>query len=128
MNINKLKNLLNVKGTKAKVIRETGITRTTIDNILNGSDFTVSRLEKIVKALGISVGYLFDEDSQVRNAGRDYYEQHEKVNGGKYTQNNSVADLSLYQTLLKSQEKHIQTLESQLKDKDIIIEMLKSKI
>ena len=71
MNYQKLKKLIDGKKvTKAKVIRETGISRPALDAILDGNDFKVTNLEKIAECLSVNVGYFFDEESI------EHYEQH----------------------------------------------------
>ncbi len=77
MNINKLNDLIDGKRTtKASIIKKTGISRPALDAILEGNDFKVSNLEKIANALCVSVGYFFDEDTEIiRQAGRDYVER-----------------------------------------------------
>lgn len=66
MNTKKLENLIDGKKiTKAYIIRKTGITRPTLDYILEGKDFKVSNLEKIADALKVPVGYFFDEEIKI---------------------------------------------------------------
>lgn len=66
MNINKLQSLIDGKKiTKAYIIKETGITRPSLDSILAGNDFKVSNLEKIALALKMPVGYFFDEEIKI---------------------------------------------------------------
>lgn len=62
------------KITKAKLCATTGIARTTFDAILNGSDAKISTIEAISKVLKVKIGFLFDEEIEVRQAGRDYVE------------------------------------------------------
>lgn len=62
MNVKKLSNLIEErKIPKAEIIRRAGISKPTLDSILEGKDFKVSNLEKIAQALNIPVGYLFDD-------------------------------------------------------------------
>ena len=62
MDIKKLDKLIDGKKiTKAFLIRKAGITRPTLDAILEGKDFKVSNLERIASALKVPVGYFFDE-------------------------------------------------------------------
>lgn len=70
------------KTTKSMVVRKTGISRPTLDSILGGNDFKVSNLEKIAKALNVSVSTFFEEQNiDIRNSGGgDYYE-----NGGNHS-------------------------------------------
>lgn len=119
MNINKLLNLIDGKGiTKAKVIKSTGISRPALDSILAGNDFKVSNLEKIAIALNKPVGYFFDEEIDVRSAGRDYVEKGKiEHHGTEYNGSSSEADL----------RDQIATLKSQLADKERIIKLLEEK-
>lgn len=117
MNINKLYYLLNEKGKKADLLRKTGITRPTLESILNGGDFKVSNLEKIAEALNVNVGYFFDEDIEVelRSAGRDYVEKGNiEHKGPEYVGNNS-------NSIESDLREQIAQLRSQLADKDKII-------
>lgn len=62
MNINKLNELVNSsKLNKVQIAERCGISRTTLDNVLTGSDAKISTIESLAKVLGVSVGYLFDE-------------------------------------------------------------------
>ena len=64
LNTNKIKQVMEMKRvSKSKLCSETGIARTTLDAILNGSDAKVSTIEAIAKVLGIKVGSLFEEES-----------------------------------------------------------------
>ena len=48
--------------SKAELIKKTGISRSGIDNIINGKTSpTIDTLEKIAKALEVSIYYFFDE-------------------------------------------------------------------
>ncbi len=63
MNYRKLHKLIEErKVKKADLIRKTGLSKTTIDYVLNGNDFRVSTLEKIAAALHVRVGFFFDEE------------------------------------------------------------------
>ena len=62
MNISKLNELINSsKLNKVQIAERCGISRTTLDNVLTGSDAKISTIESLAKVLGVSVGYLFDE-------------------------------------------------------------------
>ncbi len=102
--------------TKAKLCSVTGIARTTLDAILNGSDAKISTIETISKVLGVKIGYLFDEEPEVRAAGRDYVEKGKiEHKGPEYNGAGSVeADL----------RDQIAILKSQLADKEKIISLL----
>lgn len=105
--------------TKVKLCSATGIARTTLDAILNGADAKISTIEAIASELHLHIGYLFDEEVEVRTAGRDYVERGKiEHRGPEYNSGSSVeADL----------RDQIATLKSQLEDKDKIIKLLEGK-
>ena len=121
MNVSKLNALIDGKKiTKASIVKKTGISRPALDSILDGNDCKVSNLEEIPRALGVLVGYFFDEDTtEVRQAGRDYVERGKiEHKGPEYNGCSSVeADL----------RDQIAQLKSQLEDKEQIIRLLEGK-
>lgn len=48
---------------KSKIAEICGMSRTTLDNILSGSDTKISTIENLSHALGISASVLFDGDN-----------------------------------------------------------------
>lgn len=63
MDINKLQKLVNeAKLNKIALCARSGISRTTLDNILAGSDLKVSTLESLSAALGVSPAVFFDQE------------------------------------------------------------------
>lgn len=115
MNISKLHKLIDGKTvTKSYILKKTGLTRPTLDSILDGNDFKVSNLEKIAAALNVKVGYFFDEEiTQVREAGRDYIERGKIIHRG--TEINSP--LSIAQSDLEKENSELkrQLIEAQAK-------------
>lgn len=109
------------KITKTKLCSATGIARTTLDAILNGSDAKISTIEAISKVLKIKIGFLFDEeiDVDVRQAGRDYVEKGKiEHNGTEYNGPVSVSDsdlaaenAELKRELIEAQRKIIKLME-----------------
>lgn len=100
------------KITKTKLCAYTGIARTTLDAILSGSDAKISTIEAISKALNVKIGFLFDEEIEIRTAGRDYVEKGKiEHKGTEYVGTASEAEL----------REQITQLKSQLADKDKII-------
>lgn len=84
------------KMTKAKLCSATGIARTTLDAILNGSDAKISTIEAISKVLNVRIGFLFDEEIEVRSAGRDYVEDGKiEHKGTEYNGPVTIADEAL---------------------------------
>lgn len=80
MNIKKLNELLNAsKLNKVQIAERCGVSRTTLDNVLAGADAKISTIESLAKVLGVSVGYLFDDEQPKLNfAGNeelDYYKR-----------------------------------------------------
>lgn len=64
MNINKLKFAINrSKMSKAQIAKQSGITRVTLDNALQGGDIRISILESLAKTLNVDVGYFFDTNA-----------------------------------------------------------------
>lgn len=61
MNLEKLRLLFDASTDKYGDARKMGITYETMRNILTGSDFKVSTLEKIAAFYHVPVGYFFDE-------------------------------------------------------------------
>lgn len=129
MNFKKLNSLIDKKKiTKASIIKKTGISRPALDSILGGNDFKVSNLEKIARALSVTVGYFFDEEIiQSKTAGRDFVERGKIVHSGpEYNgpmelprnepQNNTDKSLEeenaeLKRKLIEAQDKIIKLME-----------------
>lgn len=106
------------KVTKTKLCSATGIARTTFDAILNGSDAKISTIEAISKVLKIKIGFLFDEEVEIRQAGRDYVERGKiEHQGTEY--NGPVAvegelakeNAELRRKLIEAQDKIIKLME-----------------
>ena len=69
MNLSKLQQLVKDSGkSKVQIAKQSGITRVTLDNALQGGDVRVSIVEALAKTLGVSVGYLFDETNNSATA------------------------------------------------------------
>lgn len=103
--------------SKAKLCTATGIARTTLDAILNGSDAKISTIEAISKVLNVRIGFLFDEEVvEVRGAGRDYVETGKIEHKG--TEYNGCG------TIEADLRDQICILKSQLADKERIIKLL----
>lgn len=105
---------------KVKLCAATGIARTTLDAILNGADAKISTIEAIASELHVHIGYLFDEEVEVRAAGRDFVERGKiEHNGTEY--NGTTNSL---ETDLRDQ---IAQLKSQIADKERIIKLLEGR-
>lgn len=64
LNTQKIKTIFERSGfTKAQVAKSVGLTRPTLDAILDGCDVRVSSLEKYAKFFELSPGYFFDGEN-----------------------------------------------------------------
>lgn len=111
--------MLEKKISKAKLCSSTGIARTTLDAILNGSDAKISTIETIAGVLNVKIGFLFDEEIEFRSAGRDYVERGKIEHHGT-----EVSGTTTTETDLRDQ---IEILKSQLADKERIIRLLENR-
>lgn len=67
VNIKKINDRIDeLKISKAQLIKDSGLTRVTIDKILKGGEVNVSTLEALAKGLGVTVGFFFDEIEEVK--------------------------------------------------------------
>lgn len=109
------------KMTKAKLCSATGIARTTLDAILNGSDAKISTIEAISKVLNVRIGFLFDEENEVRSAGRDY------VEGGKIEHKGTEYNgpVTIADEALRAENERLK--EELLEAKQEIIDLLKER-
>lgn len=121
LNINKLnKEIEGSKFSKVEIASKCGIDRKTIENILAGRDPKLSTIVSLASFLGIKISYLFDEEIEIRQAGRDYTENdHSKHFGSEYN-----GTITSTETDLRDQ---IAILKSQLEDKERIIKLLEEK-
>ena len=124
MNINRLNDLVNEsKLNKNQIAEYSSITRTTLNNLLAGKDSKISTLESVSKALGVAVGYLFDEEE--KSIGHRVLGNENKVQGNI----NISKDKKALET--ETEIEHLKALlqekEERLKDKDRMIEILTTK-
>lgn len=54
------------KITKAQLIKNSGLTRVTIDKVLKGGEVNASTLESLAKGLGVGVGFFFDDIEEIK--------------------------------------------------------------
>lgn len=125
MNISKIRELVDEsKLSKVQIAEKCGFTRKTLENIMNGEvDAKISSIEALANALGVEVGYFFDEESEgARIAVAD--------RGGRATAGDNSpigADSSACNTeLVDSLHRQIEYLNSIISAKDEIISLLKS--
>ncbi|MBD9176733.1 helix-turn-helix domain-containing protein [Paraprevotella clara] len=60
---------------KLQISELAGISRTTLDNALNGSDIKVSTIENLAKVLGVSTSIFWADESEIRHEDKDFYEK-----------------------------------------------------
>lgn len=66
VNIKKIQDKIDeLKLSKVQLIKNSGLTRVTIDKILKGGEVNVSTLEALAKGLGVSVGFFFDDVEEI---------------------------------------------------------------
>lgn len=106
--------------TKSKVLRQTGLTRPTLDGILSGKDLRVSTLEKIAAALKVKVGYFFEDDEIVIE---DYHTE-----GDFSPATKAGGDVSMAVASDAVLQERIKSLEASNTEKDARIEDLKERI
>lgn len=67
VNIKKIQDKIDeLKLSKVQLIKNSGLTRVTIDKILKGGEVNVSTLESLAKGLGVSVGFFFDDVEEIK--------------------------------------------------------------
>ena len=120
LNICKLsKEIEESKYSKMKIASKCGIDRKTIENVLAGRDPKLSTVVSLASILGLKISYLFDEEIEVRQAGRDYVEDGKiEHKGTEYNGPVSIADsdlaaenAELRRELIEAQRKIIKLME-----------------
>lgn len=71
--LNKLVN--ESKLNKAQIAEMANMSRTTLDNALNGADIKVSTIENLAKVLGVSASIFFGGDSSISEENLNMYER-----------------------------------------------------
>ena len=71
--LNKLVN--ESKLNKVQIAEMANISRTTLDNALNGADIKISTIENLAKVLGVSASIFFGGDKTISEANLNMYEQ-----------------------------------------------------
>lgn len=122
MNINKLQKLVaESKLNKVQIAERCGFTRVTLDNALQGADVKISTIESLASVLGVSVGYLFD-DSTINQVSTG----NSNIVVGR--DNNGRINMAECQDKLDDALLEIKHLKERLKDKEEMIEILKSQL
>lgn len=120
LNLSKLcKEIEGSKFSKAEIASNCGIDRKTIENVLAGRDPKLSTIVSLASFLGIRISYLFDEDIEIKEAGRDYVERGNiEHSGPEYNgpvtemgTNLVLENAELKQKLIEAQEKIIRLME-----------------
>lgn len=123
LNISKLSKAIEESDfTKIEIASKCGIDRKTIENVLAGRDPKLSTIVSLSSFLGLKISYLFDEEVEIRYAGRDYVEDGKIIHKGtEYNapvtiQSNHVEQLekenaNLKCQLIEAQGKLIELLE-----------------
>ena len=120
LNICKLsKEIEGSKYSKMEIASKCGIDRKTIAIVLAGRDPNVSTVVSLASILGLKISYLFDEEIEVRQAGRDYVEDGKiEHKGTEYNGPVSIADsdlaaenAELKRELIEAQRKIIKLME-----------------
>lgn len=113
MNINKIATLIaDSKLNKGQIAIQCGVSRTTIENLLSGSDIKVSTLEALSKVLGVSPALFFDDISA--------------INGSVAVKNNSgtITTGDINSDLNAGYAERIKLLEKLLDEKERTIQLL----
>lgn len=110
------------KYSKREVVTKCGFTRPTLDGLLQGADVKVSTLVAFAKFFDVPISFFFDEENvtEIRKAGRDFHEYHDKVEEVKVIDGYSQSESREMQNL----RDQIEQLKSQLADKEKIIQLL----
>ena len=119
LNISKIEKLMKERNLrKADVIARSGISKGTLENVLKGMDAKISTVKSLSDVLGVCVGELFfEEEVEIRTAGRDYVEKGNIVHHGTEYNGDGMG----IESELREQ---INVLKSQLEDKERIIQLL----
>ena len=93
---------------KTQIAEQSAISRTTLDNILAGSDAKVSTIENLCRVLGVSASYLFEGESI--SIGQI------SVNGaGVNSVNNDPDIINRFLSIIEEKDRQISELISKLK-------------
>ena len=119
LNIKKLSSEIEgSKFSKVEIASKCGIDRKTIENVLVGRDPKLSTIITLASFLGLKISYLFDEEVEVRQAGRDYVEdgkiEHKGTEyNGPVTVDDGLAaeNAELKRKLIEAQDKIIKLME-----------------
>lgn len=120
--INDRMNELNI--TKAQLIRDSGLTRVTVDKVFKGGNINVDTLEALAKGLGVSVGFFFDDD-KVEDVANTQTVSGIQQNAGRDA--SFGFDLKEHDELVRLREE-VKFLREMIKDRDERIADLKERV
>lgn len=107
--------------TKAQLIKNSGLTRVTIDKILAGGNINVETLESLAKGLGVNVGFFFDDN--IGDSGQIQF-------GGSHNRlasHDNGINMNEHDELIRLREE-VKYLKEIMSDKDARIAELKDRI
>lgn len=124
INIKKVNSLIKSnRFTKVELSKQSGLSKMTIDKILKGGEVNVSSLESLANALGVKVGYFFDDEVKETV-------QEQTINGGQQNAGRDVnygMNMEEHDELIRLREE-VKYIKQSLKDKDDRIADLKELI
>jgi transcriptional regulator with XRE-family HTH domain len=102
-----------MKLTKSELCKRTGISRPTLDSLLEGGDVKMRTIEALAQALNVSVGFFFDG------------EHHNNItnNGNVHLQQQGSGNIQNAEEIATLKEK-IELLEKLLAEKERVISLL----
>lgn len=124
MNFNLLNQLVNdSKLGKIKIAERANVSRTTLDNALNGADIRISTLENVSKVLEVSPSIFFVNEGTTNVAIADQ-SSIAAINSTISTTNQSS---NILNERIKFLEQILQERERQIQDKERLIQILMNK-
>ena len=105
------------KISKKDLSENVGIARTTLDQILKGSDARISTIEGIAKELNVSIGYLFDQEETTKVEIKTEVNFSPGLIGGNANVNYETQDhIRWLETLLREKDERIKDLKERIKE------------
>ena len=101
---------------KSQIAEKCNISRTTLDNVLAGSDAKISTIESLAKVLGVSVGCLFDEEPNLFQSNKN-----DEIEG-------YIKEINRLQSLLNNRSSTKVLVELDVDDDEFIKMGLKDKV
>lgn len=105
------------KISKKDLCEHVGIARTTLDQILKGSDARISTIEGIARELNVTIGFLFDEEEnskvEIKTEG-DYSPG--LIDGGANVTFSNGDKIGWLETLIKEKDERIKELKERIEE------------